>query len=181
MHRRPDQRSLNYAAQSANACSHRHNIRHDVHIAGGDWLRSNINCQSSARPDDHVSGSAFKLTEDVEDRWSLQTSEQNLRRLIIAGLVTGHTKAAATAVAAAAQMPGLTLEIEDALPDDMSLARCTIQADRRWRFGFSKAWRDFSPNHPAATMVAWHWLATLPIFEAYSRAGRPAGCLAPFY
>ena len=34
MHRRPDRRSLNYAAPSANACSHLHNILRDVHIAG---------------------------------------------------------------------------------------------------------------------------------------------------
>ena len=33
-HRRPDRRSLNYAAQSADACSHLYNIRRDVHIAG---------------------------------------------------------------------------------------------------------------------------------------------------
>ena len=127
------------------------------------------------RPADNVSGSAFGSSENLEDRLGLQASEETLKRLIIAGLVTGDTEAAATAVAAAAQMPGLTLEIENALPGDMSLARCTMEADRRWRFGFSEAWHDFSPNHPAATMVAWHWLATLPIFEAYSRAGRLPG------
>ena len=102
-------------------------------------------------------------------------SAKELERFVIDALNTGETKSAGLVIADEVNMPGLTLELDTGLPDDLSVARCTMRQDGSWRFGFSAAWRDGTGEHSAATMVVWHWLATLPLCAAYSALGLTPG------
>lgn len=91
-----------------------------------------------------------------------------LRSLIIEGLRTDNPETAAAIVASACGMPGLALALNSSISNDISVVDCTMKANGSWTFGFSPAWRCVDSNNPAAKMVAWHWLATLPLFAAYS-------------
>ena len=92
-------------------------------------------------------------------------------------LQSGNTLVAAKAISAVFGLAGLELRHDSSLPDDISVVRCGVNAGGKWTFHFSKAWMSDAGRGPGASMVVWHWLATLPLFRAYAESGRVPGSL----
>ena len=69
--------------------------------------------------------------------------------------------------------PALSLTSD--LPVDISLVRCTMDRNGKWRFEFPEIWASSGDAFPAARMVVRHFLAVLPLFAAYAQAGRIPG------